>query len=247
MEHKDDPKSQSKQTEAQGAQGSKAAGRASGGTSASKTPDLGDGGSGAAGGETETSHKNLVDALREGARRSGGGSFADKDYDEEPDDDDDDEESGDETAGGRKRIKIASDRYAFQLPDSFFDDLEITGQTGQRLTPVRPVIVDDLDPIVDEALRALRRKLQDNAGADPAETEDALASNFFGEVEDVAERINRRELPRVTRLLLSQRGVYHYTIAEAIAKGIGALETSQTNGKQYRRPQSSSSRSSSTK
>jgi hypothetical protein len=79
---------------------------------------------------------------------------------------------------------------------------------------LRGVSINAPDPIIEEALRTL----QEEFGKGASKKEERLAALYLTEVEQVTARLNARQLPRTTRLLLAQRGVYVNLLTSVIAK-----------------------------
>ena len=118
------------------------------------------------------------------------------------------------TTSGRQKPQTRHDPFTSRLPDEFFDELREKRGLGRKLTRLRGVELAKPDPIVADALRKVAAQFGTRAG----EIEDLLASQYLSDVEAVTSRLNARQLPRLTRLLLSQRGVYVKFLAAAIQK-----------------------------
>ncbi|HZI29973.1 MAG TPA: hypothetical protein VFD64_17510 [Gemmatimonadaceae bacterium] len=118
------------------------------------------------------------------------------------------------TPSGREKAQSGNDPFTSRLPDEFFDELREKRGFGRKLSRLRGIGLANPDPIVEVALR----KISAEFGTRSAEIEDALASQYLSDVEAVTSRLNARQLPRLTRLLLTQRGVYVNFLAAAIEK-----------------------------
>ena len=129
------------------------------------------------------------------------------------------------TPSGREKATTGTDPFTSRLPDEFFDELREKRGLGRKLTAVRPIGLANPDPIVEGALR----KISAEFGRRGGELEDRLASQYLSDVEAVTSRLNARQLPRLTRLLLTQRGVYVNLLAHAIQK----VEGRTTNGRTH--------------
>lgn len=121
------------------------------------------------------------------------------------------------------------------LPDSVFDELEENGGARRRLTLINKVSVQELDPIVLNAVTAVRSTYDEDADAN----EELLSGKYFSVAEAVTERINRRQLRPVTRLLLSQRSIYLARLVQAINAAEAASVTG--NGTHHHAPDESAS------
>lgn len=125
-----------------------------------------------------------------------------------------DDEDVTTTPSGREKAQTGADPFTSRLPDEFFDELRDKRGLGRKLTRLRGIRLDNPDPIVENALRKIKAEF----GARSREIEDALASQYLSDVEAVTSRLNARQLPRLTRLLLTQPGVYVNVLAAAIQK-----------------------------
>ena len=137
-----------------------------------------------------------------------------------------DESDGKATPIGRPKAQSGSaDLFESRLPDEFFDELRERRGFGRKLTAVRGVAIAAPDPIVSDALREISAKF----GKNRRDVEDALANQYLSDVEAVTSRLNARQLPRITRLLLTQRGVYVNLLAHAISKMEGRTTNDRTH------------------
>lgn len=118
------------------------------------------------------------------------------------------------TPSGREKVQTGTDPFTSRLPDEFFDELREKRGLGRKLSRLRGIALANPDPIVEVALR----KISTEFGTRSGEVEDRLASEYLSDVEAVTSRLNARQLPRLTRLLLTQRGVYVNLLASAIQK-----------------------------
>ena len=118
------------------------------------------------------------------------------------------------TPSGRDKAQGGTDPFTSRLPDEFFDELREKRGFGRKLTALRGVSTSTIDPIIEVALR----KISTEFGKRASDVEDRLASEYLSDVEAVTSRLNARSLPRTTRLLLTQRGVYVNLVAGAIRK-----------------------------
>jgi len=124
------------------------------------------------------------------------------------------------TPSGRDKAQSGTDPFTSRLPDEFFDELREKRGFGRKLTALRGVSSSSIDPIIEVALRKISAEFGKRAG----DVEDRLASEYLSDVEAVTSRLNARSLPRTTRLLLTQRGVYVNLLASAIHKMDGHTE-----------------------
>jgi hypothetical protein len=101
-----------------------------------------------------------------------------------------------------------------ELPEQVFDEIADKRGTKRRLSVVKKISVEELDPIVDAAVREVRDEYEDDAD----ENEEVLSTEYYAVAEAVTERLNRRQLSPVTRLLLSQRSIYLALLKDQIEK-----------------------------
>lgn len=110
--------------------------------------------------------------------------------------------------------------------DFDLDDAVIRRITGRdttrlrRLSPVRAVRRDGLDPTVLGALDRLDAKYR--ALEDRSDARRVLSASYLNEVEAVTRSLNAQSLPRTTRLLLGVDGLYETLLLRAIQAGVGA-------------------------
>jgi hypothetical protein len=108
------------------------------------------------------------------------------------------------------------------------DDIgEISGRGNARLrqlTPIRGLSGEALDPVVEDALRDVRRELVELLKKHDKTIDDVrreLASHYLNVTEKVTSRLNRQALPRATRTLLAIDGMYEHLLLSALKRGIG--------------------------
>jgi hypothetical protein len=135
------------------------------------------------------------------------------------------------TPSGREKVQTGTDPFTSRLPDEFFDELRDKRGLGRKLTRLRGIGLANPDPIVEVALRKISAEFGTRAG----QIEDDLASEYLSDVEAVTSRLNARQLPRLTRLLLTQRGVYVNLVAAAIQRVEGPTHG---NGHSHTQPHS---------
>ena len=117
------------------------------------------------------------------------------------------------------------------------DDIgEISGRGNARLrqlTPIRGLSGESLDPVVEDALRDIRRDLIELLKKEELTIDDLryqLASHYLNETEKVTSRLNRQALPRSTRMLLAVDGMYEYLLLTALKHGIGTSPQDESQG-----------------
>jgi hypothetical protein len=104
---------------------------------------------------------------------------------------------------------------------------EISGRGNARLrqlTPVRGLSGEPLDPVVEDALRDVRRQLVEDLkknGTTIDKIRTQLASHYLNATEKVTARLNRQALPRTTRMLLAIDGMYEFLLLTALKGGVG--------------------------
>jgi hypothetical protein len=114
-------------------------------------------------------------------------------------------------------------RQRRQLDDFHLDPNVIDQLTGRdkarfrRLTPIKGVTDETLDPIVVNALAQLEAKYRPRLES----TRKKLAEKYLDAAEDVTARHNRQALPRTTRILLATDGVYEALLLKALEDGVG--------------------------
>jgi len=124
------------------------------------------------------------------------------------------------TARGPSRGKVERrDALDFVIDDETIDRLTGRDRTRlRRLTAVKGVRLDGLDPVV---LRALEDVKHDKRFAGKGEAaRKRLSGQYLDDAEAVTERLNRQALPRTTRLILAAGDVYPVLLVDAIREMI---------------------------
>ena len=114
----------------------------------------------------------------------------------------------------RPNGKVPRSALDFRISEDEIDRLARREGTRMRgLTAIRKLAATPMDPIVLDALEAVRSKfVGDRADANRK----TIATRYLDRAEKVTESLNRKSLSRTTRLLLGVDGLYEELLLRAI-------------------------------